>query len=108
MKNGSRLYITAEILNAASAGALKTNMMYSASLSFVQLKDYLSVLIDCGLLEYDAKKKIYKTTDKGHDFLTKCRKAKIQPAEIGPKRHFPIPHVVITVAKFGYLHVNLT
>jgi predicted transcriptional regulator len=35
MKNGSRLDITAQILNAASAGALKTNIMYSVSLSFV-------------------------------------------------------------------------
>jgi predicted transcriptional regulator len=38
--------------------------MYSASLSFDQLKDYLSVLIDSGLLDYDAKKKAYKTTTK--------------------------------------------
>jgi predicted transcriptional regulator len=65
MKNGSRLDITAQILNAASAGALKTNIIPSVSLSFVQLKDYLSVLIDSGLLEYEAKKNIYKTTDKG-------------------------------------------
>jgi predicted transcriptional regulator len=77
MKNRSRLDISAEILNAASDGALKTKIMYSASLSFDQLKDYLSVLVDSGLLEYDAKKKVYETTDKGHDFLTKYGKVKI-------------------------------
>jgi predicted transcriptional regulator len=77
MKNRSRLDITAEILNAVSAGALKTKIMYSASLSFNQLKDYLSVLVDSGLLEYDAKKKVYETTDKGHDFLTKYGKVRI-------------------------------
>ncbi len=77
MKKRSRLDITAKILNAASAGALKTKIMYSTSLSFDQLKDYLSVLVHGGLLEYDAKKIVYKTTDKGHDFLTKYGKVKI-------------------------------
>jgi predicted transcriptional regulator len=77
MKNRSRLDITAEILNAASAGELKTKIMYSASLSFDQLKEYLTVLVDSGLLEYDAKKKAYKTTDKGRDLLAKYGKVKI-------------------------------
>jgi predicted transcriptional regulator len=77
MKNRSRLDITAEILNAASAGALKIKIMYSASLSFDRLKDYLTVLVDSGLLKHDAKKKVYETTDKCHDFLTKYSKVKI-------------------------------
>jgi predicted transcriptional regulator len=77
MKNRSRLDITAEILNAAGSGALKTKIMYSASLSYDQLKEYLSVLIGNGLLEHDAKKKVYKTTDKGRDFLAKFGKVKI-------------------------------
>lgn len=77
MKYRSRLDIISEILNAASAGALKTKIMYVAYLSFTQLEEYISMLIARGMLEYDVKKRQYKTTDKGHDFLAKYDKVKI-------------------------------
>ena len=77
MKNRSRLDIAAEILNAATDGTLKTKIMYLASLSFDQLNEYLKLLDDSGLLEYDTKKRQYKTTIKGHEFLAKYGKVKI-------------------------------
>jgi predicted transcriptional regulator len=77
MKNRSRLDIIAEILKAATAGALKTRIMYSVALSFDQLNEYVSLLVDNGLLDYDAKKRVYKTTKNGHDFLTKYEKLRL-------------------------------
>lgn len=43
--------------------------MYSAFLSYEQLKDYLGMLIENGLIEYDRSNELYKTPDKGRRFL---------------------------------------
>jgi len=66
-----RLYIIAEILNIASDGALKTQIMYKANLSFAQLNDYLSLLLEMKLLESIVlnEKTMYKTTPKGLEYL---------------------------------------
>ncbi len=77
MKNRSRLDIAAEILKVANDGVLKTKIMYLAYLSFDQLEEYLALLTHNGLLEYDSKKRQYKTTGKGQDFLVKYAKVKI-------------------------------
>jgi len=77
MKNRSRLDIAAEILKVAKDGMLKTKIMYLAYLSFDQLEEYLALLTHNGLLEYDLKKRQYKTTGKGQDFLAKYAKVKI-------------------------------
>lgn len=61
--------ISAAILEIAKGGAIKTRIMYSAFLSFPQLKEYLGLLTDQGLLERDEEKKMYNTTDKGRRFL---------------------------------------
>jgi predicted transcriptional regulator len=61
--------IAAAILEIAKDGAIKTRIMYSAFLSFPQLKEYLELLTDQGMVEYDAKERIYSTTDKGRRFL---------------------------------------
>jgi len=67
-----RLHIMAELLRIARRGALKTQLMYGANLSFAQLNDYLSFLISTGLLEtfQEGSKLIYKATSKGLEFLT--------------------------------------
>ena len=69
MKYRSRTDITAQVLEAANGGSTKTKIMYKAFLSYAQLKEYLSVLIENGLLEYIEGEQIYKTTDKGNRFL---------------------------------------
>jgi predicted transcriptional regulator len=57
------------ILEAANGGATKTRIMYKAFLSYAQLKEYLSVLIENNLLEYLAGVQTYKTTEKGFNLL---------------------------------------
>jgi predicted transcriptional regulator len=57
------------ILEAANGGATKTIIMYKAFLSYAQLREYLSVLIENSLLEYLEGSQTYKTTEKGLNFL---------------------------------------
>jgi predicted transcriptional regulator len=57
--------IAAAILKIARDGAKKTNIMYNSLLSFVQLKEYLGLLIDNGLLKYSKDDSTYTTTEKG-------------------------------------------
>jgi len=67
----SRLSIITDILNVARRGAIKTQIMYGASLSFVQLKEYLSFLLGANLLKVvdNPNKSLYKTTNKGLRYL---------------------------------------
>jgi predicted transcriptional regulator len=57
------------ILDAANGGATKTKIMYKAFLSYAQLREYLSVLIENTLIEYIEGSQTYKTTEKGLNFL---------------------------------------
>jgi predicted transcriptional regulator len=69
MKNRSRTEIVALILEAANGGATKTKIMYIAFLSYNQLKDYLSVMMENNLIEYLQGTRTFKTTEKGLNFL---------------------------------------
>ena len=69
MKYRSRTEIVSMILDAANGGATKTKIMYKAFLSYAQLREYLSVLIENNLLEYLEGTQTYKTTEKGLNFL---------------------------------------
>jgi predicted transcriptional regulator len=69
MKNRSRTEIVGNILDAANGGATKTKIMYIAFLSYNQLKEYLSVLIENNLIEYLEGTRTFKTTEKGLNFL---------------------------------------
>ena len=69
MKYRSRTEIVSMILEAANGSATKTKIMYKAFLSYAQLKEYLSVLIENNLLEYLEGTQSYKTTEKGLNFL---------------------------------------
>ena len=57
------------ILEAANGGETKTKIMYIAFLSFGQLKEYLSILIENNLIEYLEGAQTYKTTEKGLNLL---------------------------------------
>ncbi|HEU5461719.1 MAG TPA: winged helix-turn-helix domain-containing protein [Nitrososphaeraceae archaeon] len=65
----SRTEIVANILDAANGGTTKTKIMYKAFLSYVQLKEYISVLIENSLIEYLDGTHEFKTTEKGLNFL---------------------------------------
>ena len=69
MKYRSRTDIVTQILQAANGGSTKTKIMYKAFLSFPQLKEYLGLLMEKGLLEYIATDHEYRTTDKGKQFM---------------------------------------
>ena len=69
MKYRSRTEIVSMILESANGGATKTKIMYIAFLSYNQLKEYLSVLIENNLIEYLEGTHKFKTTEKGLNFL---------------------------------------
>ena len=71
----NRLSIMAEILDVARTGALKTQIMYRANMSFAQINEYLSLLLDLNLLKIskNSERRIYKTTAKGSQFIQSYR-----------------------------------
>ena len=69
MGNRSRTEIVGNILDAANGGTTKTKIMYSAFLSYNQLNEYLSILIENNLIEYLDGTKTFKTTEKGLNYL---------------------------------------
>jgi len=72
MKYRSRTDIISSILESANGGLTKTRIMYKAYLSYAQLKEYLSLLIEKDLLEYVEGQAIYRTTPKGMQLLKSC------------------------------------
>jgi predicted transcriptional regulator len=66
VKYRSRSDIVGLLLNAANGGrATKTKLMYSAFISFNQLREYLSLLSENGLIQYEEGMHTYRTTEKG-------------------------------------------
>jgi len=70
MKYRSRSDIVGLLLDAANGGgATKTKLMYKAYLSFNQLREYLALLVENGLIEYQEGMQTYRTTGKGIQLL---------------------------------------
>lgn len=58
------------MLEAANGGGVtKTKIMYKAFLSFAQLREYLTMLQDIRLIEYEGENQTYRTTEKGMRLL---------------------------------------
>ena len=77
MGNRGRTEIVDSILDAANKGGeTKTRIMYFAFLSYNQLNEYLSVLIDNNLIEYSDGNQTYKTTEKGLNYLKMYRESR--------------------------------
>lgn len=74
-KRRDRHEIVAEILQTALNGKIKTHIMYKAKLSYSQINEYLPMLVERGFLEntnvarMGQRRTIYKTTQKGIDFI---------------------------------------
>ncbi|XHH10444.1 MAG: winged helix-turn-helix domain-containing protein [Candidatus Bathyarchaeia archaeon] len=70
-KRRDKLSIIAEILDIAKDGALKTQIMYRANLSFAQLGEYLTFMSNTDLLEKieESGREVYGATEKGINFL---------------------------------------
>ena len=70
LKNRSKTDIVGLILEVANVeGATKTKIMYKAFLSSSQLKEYLEMLMENSLLEFEEERQFYRTTEKGIRFL---------------------------------------
>jgi predicted transcriptional regulator len=70
MGNRSRTEIVDSILDTANKGGeTKTKIMYFAFLSYNQLNEYLSLLLENNLIEYLDGTKTFRTTEKGLHFL---------------------------------------
>ena len=70
MRNRSRTDIICKILKVANGGTkTRTKIMYQAFLSYAQLREYLTILTESNLLNYDAYTQTFKTTQKGLKFL---------------------------------------
>jgi predicted transcriptional regulator len=65
MKYRSRTDIIAMILQAATIGATKTRIMYSAYLSYAQVKEYLGFLLQRDLIRYEEGSGLYKLSERG-------------------------------------------
>src|SRR5919199_7012194 len=59
----------ASILHAAIGGVTKTTIMYKSFITYDQLNEYLSLLVEKGLIAYQEGEKLYKTTDQGINFV---------------------------------------
>jgi predicted transcriptional regulator len=73
VKYRSRTEIVCNILEAANGGISKTKIMYTAFLSYAQLKEYLTILVDNNLIEYNDGTQTFKTTEKGLNCLKMYR-----------------------------------
>jgi predicted transcriptional regulator len=77
-KRRSEIEIIGEILDLSRNGAKKTEILYQSNMSFTQLQQYLSFLLDKdiiqeSIIESDNGKssKIYINTEKGNQLLEK-------------------------------------
>jgi predicted transcriptional regulator len=82
LRSRDRIEIMSQILEGAKngrsgddsgSGATKTQLMFNAYLGHGQLKHYLSILADGGLIQYDSSSETFKTTEKGVRFLETYR-----------------------------------
>lgn len=71
MGNRDRHDIVMDILQKAKSGKNKTELMRDVGLSYSQSKQYLTMLVEQGLLE-TKKNKRYNTSKKGISFMQKC------------------------------------
>ena len=75
MKYRSRTELIRDILKVArnyGNGAGQTQIMYTAFLSHGQMKEYLAILIDNGLLQHDIGNQKFRITEKGLNLLQLC------------------------------------
>jgi predicted transcriptional regulator len=76
MEHRSRVEILTSILAASSedGGVPVTKVMYLSSLSYEHAKEYLTILTDRKLIEYDKRNYSYKTNKRGLKFLNSINK----------------------------------
>jgi len=83
-KRRSEIQIIGEILDLSKNGAKKTEILYQNNMSFPQLQDYLSYLMDKDLIKKTVTSnnngkisKVFVTTKKGNNLLTDINKIQL-------------------------------
>jgi predicted transcriptional regulator len=80
----------AQMLLAANKGATKSRIMYSALLSYSQLKEYLAFLQSKDLLMYEEGSGLYRLTERGLRFIDIYDKisqsVSVEPTEMSVKQ----------------------
>ncbi|TLX99526.1 MAG: hypothetical protein E6K92_10255 [Thaumarchaeota archaeon] len=72
MRYRTRAEIVSQMLQVAKqdlSGVSKTKIIYGASLSFFQSKEYIQLVLDRQLLEHDRERRRYTLTQKGIEYL---------------------------------------
>jgi predicted transcriptional regulator len=92
MKYRGRTELASNILEAANGGATKTKIMYKAFLSYAQLKEYLAMLIQNGLIAHDVEGEMYRTTSNGTKFIESSRQLGGLLTPVAPENR-PTRHV---------------
>ena len=69
MKYRGSTEIIDSMLRSIKSGATKTHIMYKAYLSYVQLKEYLKLLQERELINYEEGSRLYTITEKGLRFM---------------------------------------
>lgn len=72
-KRRDKLVIMTEIIGIAKNGTSKTHIMFKANLSFSQLNQYISLLLQSGLIKivFNNNRQKYIATEKGLEFMEK-------------------------------------
>jgi UDP-N-acetyl-D-mannosaminuronate dehydrogenase len=86
----------ASILHAAIGGVTKTTIMYKSFITYDQLNEYLSLLVERGLISYQEGEKLYRTTEKGIDFVQANKK----PSEFNKVLIVGLGQLGLPVAKY--------
>ena len=79
--------IIAEILSVAQDGARITNIVYKTNLNFQRAAKYLEILIKNGFISASfasssMSKVVYRTTEKGMEFLSRYKKLQEMLSEL--------------------------
>jgi len=69
MKYRSSTEIIDSMLRSIRSGATKTHIMYRAYMSYSQLKEYLKLLEERQLIQYQPGSQLYVLTEKGLKFM---------------------------------------
>ena len=56
-----------------SSSMQEQGLMYESYLSYMQIDEYLSAMVETGLIKYDRESRTYRITGKGMDFLASLR-----------------------------------
>lgn len=85
--NRGRIEIFADIIKTASQEQIKTHIMYSANLSYAQIRRYITELLEMGFIE-EIDGRAYRATEAGRHFLnTYEHMEKMLTHDIGAQVH---------------------